>query len=79
MRLDTKLKVDRRKKTVDLLHLLYARRDSRLDGTKLSLEHRRSQGGINDTKALTYGEVSTEECSPIFPLCIPAANNYFDT
>lgn len=74
MRLDTKLKVDRRKKTVDLLHLLYSRRDSRLDGTKLSLEHRRSQeGGIADTKALTYGEVSTEEGSPVFPLCISAA------
>lgn len=58
MRSDTKLKIARRKHTLGLLKWLYSRRSAQLDGTKLSLEYRRSFVD-DDTRSLTYGEVST--------------------
>lgn len=59
MRPDTKLRVARRKHTVDLLRWLYSRRDERLDGARLSLAHRhRQEGGVAGSRPLTYGEVS---------------------
>lgn len=57
MRPNTKLKIARRKHTLELLKWLYSRREKHLDGTKLSLEHRRSEGGVDRTRSLTYGEV----------------------
>ena len=55
MRPDTKLKLARRKHTLKLLKWLYARRKPQLDGTKISLEHRRSLK--EHSRSLTYGEV----------------------
>ena len=43
MRPDTKLKVARRKYTAELLRWLYARRDAKVDGARLSLNHRERQ------------------------------------
>lgn len=60
MRPDTKVKVARRKHTVELLRWLYSRRDANLDGARLSFDHRhRQQGGLAGSRPLTYGEVST--------------------
>lgn len=55
MRPDTKLKLARRKHTLELLKWLYARRKPQLDGTKISREHRR--GLKEHSRSLTYGEV----------------------
>lgn len=55
MRPDTKLKLARRKHTLELLKWIYARREPQLDGTKISLEHRRSLK--EQSRSLTYGEV----------------------
>lgn len=60
MRPDLKVKVARRKHTIDVLRWVYARRDATLDGARLSLDHRhRQEGGVAETKPLTYGEVSS--------------------
>lgn len=61
MRPDTKLKVARRKHTVELLRWLYSRRDAKVDGPRLSLNHReRQEGGVSDSRSLTYGEVRAQ-------------------
>lgn len=58
MRPDTKLKVARRKHTIEVLRWLYSRREPKLDGAALSLEHRkRQEGGVANSRPFTYGEV----------------------
>lgn len=58
MRPGTKLKLARRKHTLELLKWLYSRRGPQLEGAKLSLEHRHKQdGGVARSRSLTYGEV----------------------
>jgi len=70
MRPNTKLKIARRKHTLELLKWLYSRREKQLDGTKLSLQHRRSEGGgVDRTRSLTYGEVRVAAAMPWIHYC----------
>ncbi|CAM9160519.1 unnamed protein product [Sphacelaria rigidula] len=78
MRADTKVKVERRKHTIDLLHWLYSRRRADLDGTKLSLEHRRRQkGGVSHSRQLTYGEVDVPDFLSILDVAKPQKGEIF--
>ncbi|CAM9436613.1 unnamed protein product [Ectocarpus fasciculatus] len=76
MRSDTKLKIARRKHTLGLLKWLYSRRSAQLDGTKLSLEYRRSSVH-DDTRSLTYGEVDVPDFLSILDLVKPQDGEVF--
>eukprot|EP00752_Nemacystus_decipiens_P002241 g2124.t2 len=75
MRPDTKLKVARRKHTLELLKWLYARRKPLLDGTKISLDHRRSLK--ENSRSLTYGEVDVPDFLSILDLVKPVQGEIF--
>ncbi|CAM9865234.1 unnamed protein product [Ectocarpus sp. 12 AP-2014] len=77
MRSDTKLKIARRKHTLGLLKWLYSRRNAQLDGTKLSLEYRRSFVD-HDTRSLTYGEVDVPDFLSILDLVKPQNEVFVD-